>query len=354
MRLLSLIYFLFSLSTAQAGVVYDQMQNDLVQLQEEIQSSITQANEYEDKIVEKYQSGNAGDDLLGYTIVKSSSRVLAFRLQGVLRLLNKSDDFKKKQGDKIHDLYSDMKTIEDVIGKMDEVLTTLKRAIEKGAPESKLAKLRAQVDAQSKRVVEDIDSVHFFKQGGAERALEKIDFLEELHGKSEIHLVNGAIDGEIEYFQSKITEELIPGFKAEEFSHESMENYFHEFRREIRWIAIYFNSLPSIYSLTPYKTDGYTVEEQALLEEYKDSKYAQINSENSPVIIERVLFYKLTAYIEKAGDAKDAAEEHFKLEEAGIPNDLDETQFKKDMIQIMKQFLDDNIFEKFQDIVNQY
>ena len=125
-----------------------------------------------------------------------------------------------------------------------------------------------------------------------------------------------------------------------------MEFNFHEFRRNIRWIAIYLQSLPEIYSLTPYSLEDATETEREILEQYKGNKYAEIDSTGSPVVIDRYSFYLLAHYIGLAGDAKDKAEEHFKLLENGIDSDLDEKKFKNDMVEMMEDFVDSKITDE--------
>jgi hypothetical protein len=337
---------LFAGSFSHASLVYDQMSSDFDSLESAIQNSIQTVEKNQDGIAKKSASKNKGIDLLGFVITRSNVRVTAFRLQGVLRLLNTSSDFKTKEIEKIRALLKNVKTIEDVIGKMDEALTTLNNALKKGASESKLKALREKADAQSKLVVKTLRTANWLNDGGSKKSKELADFLNSLDRETEVLLIQNAIAQELNRFQLKIAKELLAGMKDMPFSHDSMEYNFHEFRREIRWAAIYFSSVPSIFSLTPYTLEGHTPDQQNILIKYKGNKYAEIDSENSPIQVDRYTFYLLAHYVSVAGDAKDVAEEHFKLLEAGIDSTLDEQQFKSDMVKMMEDFLNDDIFTK--------
>lgn len=350
-RSITLLVFFISAATANAAVVYDQMAADLQTMEDAIQASIVRVETKEDKIIEKTQSENKGMDLLGYAVNGSPVRVTAFRLQGVLRLLTTSPALGSKNSKDVNTLYRQSKTIEDAIGKMDEKVTTLNNAIKKGASDKKIKGLRKAADEQSKLLNDLYKEIGWLKKDAANDAIKKINFLTKLSEKDEARLITSSIVKEISTFKNKIEHELSTGMRDQEFSHDSMEHNFHEFRREIRWVAIYFSSLPGLFSLSPYSTEGTTPEEREILETYKGNKYAEIDSENSPIVIDRLTFYTLAHYIQIAGDAKDQAEEHFKLLENGIDSDLDEAQFKIDMVNMMDAFIEAKVFNRLSDTI---
>lgn len=346
MRSLGLFITTFMMTiSASAGVVYEQMATDLKSLREGMQSSLARIEAKEDKIIEKTESENKGNDLIGYVIGSSSVRVVAFRLQGVLRLLNTSSELSAKKQKDIYSLFTEIKAIEDGIGKMDEALTTLKNATDKGASDKKISSLRKKADEQSKYIAKKYKDIGWFKEDADSGALEKIDFLQQMNPDQEANIIRTAMVQEIKSFKDEISNELLPGMRDQEFSHDSMEYNFHEFRRQIRWVAIYFSSLPGLFSLSPYTLEGLTTDQQEILQTYKGNKYAQIASENSPVTVDRYTFYLLAHFIQQAGDAKDVAEEHFKLIEAGVDSELDEKQFKHDMVKMMTDLIDSRIFD---------
>lgn len=340
------VTFVLLCATAQGGVVYTQMTTDFVSLQTGISASLERIETKEAQIISKNKSENKGKDLLGYVITSSSVRVTAFRLQGVLRLLVAAPSLSNKTLKDVTELYANIKLIEDSIGKMDEALTTLNNAIKKGAADKKIKELRKKADSQSQLVAKNYEQIGWFKKNAAEKAIDKLSFLDKMPANEESEIVRTAITSEIVKFQTKIATELLPGMSDEEFSHDSMELNFHEFRRQIRWVAIYFSSLPQLFSLTPYTLDGHTPEQQEILIKFKGNKYAEIKSENSPIKIDRFTFYNLARFVQFAGDAKDVAEEHFKLLDVGVESDLDEEQFKADMVKMMADFLESGTFER--------
>lgn len=344
MRLFLVFTFTIIGVSAQA-TVYSQMNEDLQTLESAIQSSIKRIQEKETKIIEKTESKNTGIDLLGYVIGTSSARVTAFRLQGVLRLIVGSLQLKAVDQKNVITLYRNIKSIEDAIGKMDEAQTTLNNAIKKGASTNKIKALRTMADTKSKALATIYADIGWLDSGVAETSIQYLHFLNALSSKNEAKLITSAIINEMASFKMEIEKELLPGLRDQEFSHDSMEYNFHEFRRQIRWVAIYFSSLPSLFMLSPYTTEGLNANQVEILETYKNNKYAQIDSHNSPIVIDRLTFYTLAHYIQIAGDAKDVAEEHFKLIENGIPSELDEKQFKKDMVKMMIDFIDSKTFE---------
>lgn len=335
-------------STSQAQLVYQQMDADFQSLEAEIQSLDLSEGEL---------------DRLGFQVTKSGARVLAFRLQGVLRLLSRGDDFKKSQKEAISDLYSEIKSLEDVIGKMDEAASVLKTAkkrledaIEDKKSEKKITDLREKVKKlegkakdQSKVVRKTFEKSGWLKVGVSQRRSQDLEFLKEWSGQEELSMIAEVIGDDYKYFEKKIKNELIPNFKKAKFSHDSMEYNFHEFRRLVRWASIYMQSLPQIFSLTPFTTEGMTAEQIQIMEDYQDYKYAQIESEGSPILIDRYTFYHLAHYVKLAGDSKDVAETHFKAIENGLESELDEEKFKKDMTEIMENFLDAKILETLSD-----
>lgn len=328
-----------------ANVVFEQMSADFTKLEAAMQDNVLRVQDKEAEIIAAHKSKNTGLDLLGYTVMRSPVRVTAFRLQGVLRLLQSAKELSAKDKIQTQTLLKEIKSIEDAVGKMDEAYTTLQNAIKKSAPESKIEELRALTDKKSMEFRIQSESTGWLAKGNAIKSFGKIDFLQKLSSTEEIALFKKVIREQIIATQMEIKNELLPEFAKKDFSYDSMEHYFHEYRRQIRWIAIYFSSLPKLFSLTPYNLEGHTPEQQQILEKYKGNKYAEIASENSPIKIDRYTFYLQAHYIQLAGDSKDIAEEHFKLLQAGVESELDAVQFKKDMVQMMSDNLNKKIFE---------
>ncbi len=339
---------IFLATTAQAQVVYEQMATDFQALEQEIQALDVNEND---------------SDKLGFQVVRSNARVLAFRLQGVLRLLTRGSQFKKSQSETIDDLFSEIKSLEDVIGKMDEatsVLKTAKKRLEEAIEDDKskkkindlrekVKKLEAKAQEQSKYVGKVFKKSGWLKAGVASERTSELHFLQYYSGDEELKMISTLILSEYAFFQKKIRSELIPKFKNAKFSHDSMEYNFHEFRRLVRWASIYLQSLPKVFSLSPYSTEGLSSDRVQILEDYRDYKYAQIESSDSPIIVDRYTFYHLAHFVKLAGDSKDVAEKHFKALENGLDSELDEDQFKKDMTEIMEGFLDARILDTLSD-----
>lgn len=346
-------FSLFIAMSSEAQIIYQQMQKDFQSLENEIQ---------------KMDLSDEGVDALGFQVTRSGARVMAFRLQGVLRLLVRSRDFSKKQSETLQELFSDVKAIEDVIGKMDEASSVLKtaknrleKAIEENNSDKKIEELRKKVKSLSVKAAEQSKTVgKIFKQAGwlkvgaAADRTEDLGFLQDWKGAEEFAMITTVIRSQYSAFKTKISEELLPNFKKAEFGHDSMEHNFHEFRRIIRWASIYLQSIPGIFSLTPYTLDGLSAEQIQIMENYRKYKYAQIESENSPIVVDRYPFYLLAHFVKQAGDSKDEAESHFKALENGLESSLDEDQFKKDMIAIMEGFLAAGVLDSLSKNISDY
>jgi hypothetical protein len=316
-------------SAAQAQVVYAELAKGYRHFGDVVQSMD----------LDKDHAEKLGEDLND-----TDARMTAYHLQSVVRLLAASKDFKKSQHEIFENLLDDTKKLEDIMGKMAEDIGSLKAAKKKGVSDKKLDELKDDVEDRSKELRKTFKDLGWLDADRAEKTVTKLSFMSDLAGEKEISIIKTAVRGEILFFVDKIQTKLIPDMTQAEFSHNSMEYNFHEFRRSIRWISFYIQSLPEIFSLS--NSDPLSAEQKQVIAEYGDNQFAKLDSSGSPVTIDRYSFTLLAKYVTQAGEAKDEAEKHFKFLEKGIPSELDEDKFKTEMVQMMQDFLDSGLTDK--------
>ncbi len=102
------------------------------------------------------------------------------------------------------------------------------------------------------------------------------------------------------------------------YDRKSIEAALHEWRRQLRWFSIYFQSADGLFALAP-APNVLTAEKKKLIADYTANPFAQLPSKRSTrVLIDRVAFYALTRTIEEIGIYKDSAERFFNVRDAMI------------------------------------
>ncbi len=92
-----------------------------------------------------------------------------------------------------------------------------------------------------------------------------------------------------------------------------LEHALHEWRRQLRWFSMYFQTANGLFGLAPIG-QFLTLEKKKLLADFAENPFAQLPTKRTTrAFIDRIAFYELTRLIGEIGVAKDKAERYFQI-----------------------------------------
>lgn len=284
----------------------------------------------------------------GIALLESKARDQAFHLQGLLRLLIRNKAVSAKKLKRLEKILKYTKSLEDALGRMDEAL-----ALEKNIQtQQKKVDANPLVRSQS-AVVQTLALKTFGSQVWAQEQLDNLSFFKKWSDKKSVKVIKFCLREELERLTEKTTSELLPKIEKSALSYDIMELYFHEFRRALRWIPIYVQTLHSFFSLTPYDlNDAESAFEKRILRKYKGNPFTEISSPHPYFQLDRFSFYMFSHSIENAGYIKDTIEMYYKLKDLKIKAELDTIKYKKEMIELMIEFLESGAIWRLYDSLN--
>lgn len=272
--------------------------------------------------------------LFGGHLLESKGRDQAFRIEGLARLLFRNTNISKKKRRALEKLMRHAKAFEDILGKMDEVLALEKNVV---GHSKKVIDPRPLIRSQS-ALAKEIGLNTFGSKKWIKKQLSAVSFLKKGEPKESLKIAREAIANEIEDLIEKTTTELLPNLQKSSFGYDAMEDYYHEFRRILRWIPIYVQTLP-IFELTPFAPEEYPKEEKQILQKYKGNPFTEIDSKHARISLDRFSFYMFSHTIARSGLIKDGVEMHFKLKELKLKTTLNADKYKREMIRSIEDFL---------------
>lgn len=263
-------------------------------------------------------------------------RTTLFQIEALLRLLRKSSFFEPPQINQLQHTLKKIKSLEDLLGEWDfsiEILVNHK---------TKLSKIRQKeltktIQLQSKKIITEINKP-IWQSPLKDNLLANVNFLFQIEPNKSQKLILKNLKKIIKRTQEKIKKELLPEFTAKKYSHLTMETYFHDFRRSIRWIAITIQIFPELFSLS-HQPQKLSTKNKSLVKNYCKNPLANLPFKNCLVKINLLSYYQLSEFIFIAGELKDAAAIYFLLsKETKNPNPQKEL-----MIKTMREYLDINL-----------
>lgn len=238
------------------------------------------------------------------TMLKEDARAIVFSLEAILRLHSKKQVLSKKDHDTVEKSLVLVKSLEDDFGYVGEALDLLesarRRKLELKSFEKTVAKRLKAFETLLKKKVPRLKK--------AKEELKKVSF-----PKAQDH-VPKALSKEIKRIQKKIKTRLRPLIEKETYGEHEIQEGLHEWRRMIRWVALYFQAYAPLFSLEKAKNPD--TKEKALIKTYGPNPFCKLGK--GPIKIESVDFYLLSDYIVKTGSLKEEAEEVLALIELGF------------------------------------
>lgn len=247
----------------------------------------------------------------------TSLRSSLFKLEAFLRLFRKSSTLSQQQLLSIQKTLAQVKLFEDLLGSWE-----LQQQIDPAHSHPLNLKVQKKINQPAWRKpleAQILKPVLFFK-------------LIEPNDSADLILKN--LQKIINRTQDKVSQELTPQFQASDFSHHSMEEYFHDFRRSIRWIAITIQLFPELFCLTPLPS-RMSPEIKKLCKKMENNRFAHLPHHQCPIEIDRIKYYQLSETIDDAGRMKDSAEILFlkKVKSSNI------SKLKQPMLSLMNNYI---------------
>lgn len=280
--------------------------------------------------------------LLNIALLEADVRTSCFRLEGLLRLLIKADSCSKKKMIFLENFLADTKSLEDALGRTDELLA-FHKILQQKKQFVHSDKIQQEIMIQAKEVQvlaqRLISYKKFFKS-----STKDLQFLRRMKKQKSLKIVHQTIAQEIKKIVTKTSEKLLPEIEAKSLSYDIMEYSFHEFRRNLRWIPIYMHTLKNVYVLSPFLLKNKSEMEKMILRKYKGNRFAELPYISKNVsrekMIDRYAFYTFSHYIALAGLLKDRLETHYHLLELKLADPISEELYKQEMLDIMIDFLE--------------
>lgn len=273
--------------------------------------------------------------LFGSHLLESKGRDEAFHIEGLARLISRNVELKSKHKEALDEINRHAKIFEDILGKMDEYLALEKRVV---GHSKKSIDPTPLIHSQS-ILAHEMGLKTFGNSEWIKEQLSHIRFLKKWKTKKSLRVAKNAIADEIEVLTEKTINELLPQLKKRAFTYDTMEEYFHEFRRNLRWIPIYVQTLKDIFDLTPFDTSTTNAFETKILNTYKNNPFTQVDPQHPKIAMDRFSYYMFSHTIGRSGVVKDSVEMHFRLNELKIKSPLNANKNHKEMIATIEEFL---------------
>lgn len=280
-------------------------------------------------------SKNPSSSLFGEALLESRARDQAFHIEALLRLVLRNNIATKKQTKFLEKLLQKTKSLEDTLGKMDEYVSLQKKT----QTLSKQPKDHSPLLRSESTIIKDLAESTYGSKRWVNKQISSLRFLKKWSTKKSRRIINQSIASEIVKLTAKTTDDLLPALKTSPFSYELMEYKFHEYRRALRWIPIYVQTLQNQFTLSPSDKSSSSTFEKMILEKYRTNPFTQLPNQSTAVALDRFSYYMFSHSIAVSGIIKDEVETHFKLKELHVATEIDTQHYQKQMIAIIEEFL---------------
>ncbi|MES2965207.1 MAG: hypothetical protein V4760_15080, partial [Bdellovibrionota bacterium] len=221
------------------------------------------------------------------------------------------------------------KELEDVLGAVDTANTLLTEASLRDIPA--LVRHQAEelhsAEQELKRILREGGWMPKLGPSRTEKIAEKLATIEWPAPNEHLKYVLTEIANEIGAFQIRFDSELRSVLLKKKYDAEIVENFVHEWRRQIRWFAIYLQTARGLVALKGLPAKPSKVE-AALIEEMSGNPFAKLPMvAGARVKIDAIAYYELTRLIDGVGKIKESAELYFgmkkRLVDSGAASDAD-------------------------------
>ncbi|RYZ76385.1 MAG: hypothetical protein EOP05_05185 [Proteobacteria bacterium] len=232
----------------------------------------------------------------------------------------------EKEREIFEKIRKETKTLEDVLGRVDLLLNLLKEAEQKKS--DVLIKVFSDDLKTARRGLKHIlkkDGWFDKKKSRTDKFRNRLSKIEWPSDKDHYAYLAKEIVTSIGHLQRRFEQEIRPEL-SKPLTHEILEHDVHEFRREIRWFAIYFQTGQGLFALSPMPKK-LSVEDKKLVSAFKDSPFIKLPSAvYTKGWLSPLAYIELTRLIQIIGEIKDKAEKFFFMKEglmkAGVAEPL--------------------------------
>lgn len=262
-------------------------------------------------------------------------RAELFHLEGWARAHKhwKNED-ERKSFEKIR---KETKTLEDVLGRVDLLVSLIDEAKKRKSDD--LVQLFERDLKTARRGLKSIlKKDDWFSDGRSRTAkfrkrLAKIGWPKP---KAHFEFIAEDIVKSIAALQRRFDDEIRPQLDKP-LTYEILEHDIHEFRRELRWFAIYFQTGQGLFALSPMPKK-LSAADKKLVDAYKDSPFVKLPAAvYTKGWLSPLAYIELTRLIQITGEIKDRGEKFYFMKEALMRLDWSETDAHK---QVMKWYGD--------------
>lgn len=262
-----------------------------------------------------------------------SARVPLFHLESLGRLYRDMP----KGGKRIKKFFDEIKELEDAIGAYDLRASLLEKAQKKNLSAAKISQLESDFKKAEKQLRKILKKRDWNNGERIQKIRAHLGRIKWPSPAEDIKYLNSVITFNAQKLIAKIEDELAPLIRKKNYDYEALELGLHEFRRGIRWIALYLQAAKDVYAVERIDPKSLTEDELALYEAYHDNKYAQLGDpKHAKVLVAQIPYLYLTKYIHLIGKIKDQGESKYYLDKKSKQNGIEEEAKK--------------LFEEFQEI----
>jgi hypothetical protein len=265
-------------------------------------------------------------------LIKKDSRGIIFAIEGILRLYIRHANLSEHEEEVFTKAFNFTKKIEDLLGEVffhQEILEYYKKQSFK-----KINNLENKKNKEFKKLEKYLKSNDFKKEFN-----EIVSLLSRVDFKKEKFIVK-AIKKEIKRIDNKINDKLSKLIFKEKYTHFEIEEGVHEWRRMIRWIALYLQGHKHLFKLKIKNKHKHL----PLVKKYKNNKFCILGQ--GKITINAKHFYELSDYIVKVGDLKTKAEIPWFLKQNYKVNIII-PRIEKESIDLLNEFKKTNLLKKF-------
>lgn len=250
-----------------------------------------------------------------------------FKLEGWAKIHRHWPD--KKERKVFEQIRFQAKALEDVFGELDLAIELAFELRAKG--QTDLVKIfDEQAELSRQELKHRLKSQNWFKDEESEARIEKMR--KQILGIDwpsptvQFDFLIRSIGIDLHDLGTRYREELKPKLLKPVYDRKILENDLHKFRRQLRWISMYFQTADGLIALAP-TSDRLTAEKKKLIADYAKNPFAVLPVNKSPRIkIDTIALYELTRLIELLGIVKDRAERYFHIRDVLIALGENETK----------------------------
>lgn len=234
-------------------------------------------------------------------------RSLLFSLEAILRLHIKGQAFNTDHTKTLEKCLVKLKDMEDALGAFSYAVEIRDYYHQHYKKDDKILKKNIKRNKE------------FFKKHLSQRikGLKKVeDQLSKITWPSAAGFIPGAIELEIKRIKDKTENKLKPLIFKKKYTDYEIQEGLHEWRRMLRWVSIYYQAYPDLFTLVPEKP--HNNESKELKRLYLKDPFCILGPEKAKNKLSSLNFYQLSDYIKRLGDLKSTAEIPRTLNELGL------------------------------------